>query len=231
MRWTGQERRPPASLGPRAARLQATSRSRGRRRRRACPTTSRDRPRRSGGPLRRSGSRGRSSEPTPWRARAGARTSHDRPRPCSRQHPRCARTRPGWPDRAARRPAARRAGGRRLRSWRGGWWDRPRSLGARTCRRGVPRPQGGAHRGRPLERRSASRARPQTARRSRHRQARTARTTTAGRPVPWRASAVKAIVLGREDRTMHGGPKHVEGVRPPDAHAASAEPIRATRRR
>ena len=138
MRWTGQERRPPASLGPRAARLQATSRSRGRRRRRACPTTSRDRPRRSGGPLRRSGSRGRSSEPTPWRARAGARTSHDRPRPCSRQHPRCARTRPGWPDRAARRPAARRAGGRRLRSWRGGWWDRPRSLGARTCRRGVP---------------------------------------------------------------------------------------------
>jgi hypothetical protein len=57
------------------------------------------------------------------------------------------------------------------------------------------------------------------------------RRALAHRPVSWRASAVEAIVRGREDRTLHGGPKPGEGVRPPDAHAASAEPIRATRRR
>jgi hypothetical protein len=43
----------------------------------------------------------------------------------------------------------------------------------------------------------------------------------AHRPVPRRARALESVVLGRQDRAPHRGPKGAEGVRAPDAHAAS----------
>ena len=47
------------------------------------------------------------------------------------------------------------------------------------------------------------------------------RRALAHRPVPRRARALEAAVLGRQHRAPHRGPKGVEGVRAPDAHPAS----------